>query len=240
MPHRTTARLFACALALATAPLHGAAAGESAAFNVSFGGIRAGVLAFRGEDNGGSYTVHGSARASGLLGALFDAEIDTVAQGKVNGNVYRPRMAREVTAKPDDRRERRYDFNGAGVPRITDTPARAPRPDDAPAAQQAGTVDTTTAAYAILRDRPGPLACDLDLAVFDGRKRHRIVFDRMAADGLTCAGVYSRVAGFSAAEMTEQRDWPLTLRYARLPDGTLRVERLSFLTSFGTARVTRR
>jgi hypothetical protein len=76
--------------------------------------------------------------------------------------------------------------------------------------------------------------------VFDGRKLHRIVFDRMAGDGLTCSGTYSRAAGFSAEEMSEQRDWPLTLRYARQPDGTLRVERLSFPTSFGTARVTRR
>jgi hypothetical protein len=240
MLHRMTARILACVLTLASAPAGVHAAEESASFNVSFGGIRAGVLAFRGEERGGIYTVHGSARASGLLGALFDAEIDTVAQGRVNGNTYTPGMAREVTAEPDKRRERRYDYTAAGVPRITNTPARDARPGDAPAAQQAGTVDTTTAAYAILRDRPAALACDLDLAVFDGRKRHRIVFDRMAGDGMTCSGTYSRAAGFSAEEMSEQRDWPLTLRYARQPDGTLRVERLSFPTSFGTARVTRR
>jgi len=240
MPDRRHVRALACALLLAAAPAASTAAEESAAFNVSFGGIRAGVLAFRGEEAGGSYTVHGSARASGLLGALFDAEIDTVAQGTVSGNDYRPRLAREVTAKPDDRRERRYDFTTAGVPRITNTPARAARPGDAPAAQQAGTVDTTTAAYAILRDRPPPLACDLDLSVYDGRKRHRIVFDRLAGDGVTCQGTYSRVAGFSAEEMAERRNWPLTLTYARQPDGTLRVDRLSFPTSFGTARITRR
>lgn len=238
MPHHPTLRVLAFAAILA-APT-ALAAEESAAFNVSFGGIRAGVLAFRGEEQGGSYTVHGSARASGLLGALFDAEIDTVAQGVVQGNAYSPRLAREVTAKPDDRRERRYDFTAAGVPRITNTPPRDPRPGDAPAAQQAGTVDTTTAAYAILRDRPAALACDLDLAVFDGRKRHRIVFDRMRADGLTCVGTYSRAAGFSAEEMAEQRDWTLTLSYARQPGGTLRVDRLTFPTSFGTARITRR
>lgn len=240
MPHRRHTRTLVCALLLAAAPVGVSGAEESAAFNVSFGGIRAGVLAFRGEEQGGSYTVHGSARASGLLGALFDAEIDTVAQGRVDGNDYRPALAREVTAKPDDRRERRYDYTAAGVPRITNTPARDTRPGDAPAAQQAGTVDTTTAAYAILRDRPAALACDLDLAIYDGRKRHRIVFDRLAGDGVTCSGTYSRAAGFSAEEMAERRDWPLTLSYARQPDGTLRVERLSFPTSFGTARITRR
>lgn len=240
MPIRDPVRGLACALLLAVTPATTSAAEETGAFNVSFGGIRAGLLAFRGQGDGGSYTVHGSARASGLLGALFDAEIDTVAQGTVRDNSYAPRMAREVTAKPDDRRERRYDFNGAGVPRITDTPPRAPRPGDAPAAAQAGTVDTTTAAFAILRDRPAALACDLDLAIYDGRRRHRIVFDSLSADGLTCAGRYSRVAGFSADEMAERRDWPLTLTYTRLPDGTLRVDRLNFPTSFGTARIVRR
>lgn len=240
MPYRTLAAAIACAAFLATAPAAATATEESGTFTVSFGGIRAGVLAFRGEDTRGSYTVHGSARASGVLGALFDAEIDTVAQGKIDGNRYSPRMAREVTAKPDDRRERRYDFSGAGVPLITDTPPRAARPGDAPAAAQAGTVDTTTAAYAILRDRPAGLACDLDLAIYDGRRRHRIVFDRPSADGLTCTGTYSRVAGFSAEEMAERRDWPLTLTYTPLPDGTLRVTRVDFPTSFGTARVSRR
>lgn len=240
MPIRDHLRALACALLLALTPVAAGAAEETGAFNVSFGGIRAGLLAFRGEEGSGSYTVHGSARASGLLGALFDAEIDTVAQGAVSGNTYRPRMAREVTAKPDDKRERRYDFNSAGVPRITNTPPRAARPGDAPAAAQAGTVDTTTAAFAILRDRPAALACDLDLAIYDGRKRHRIVFDQPSADGLTCSGTYSRVAGFSADEMAERRNWPLTLTYARLPDGTLRVDRLNFPTSFGTARITRR
>lgn len=240
MLHRNLVHALACATLLATAPGSTAAAEERAAFAVSFGGIRAGVLAFRGTERDGGYTVHGSARASGLLGALFDAEIDTVAQGTVSGNAYRPRMAREVTARPDDRRERRYDFDRAGVPRISDTPPRAARPGDAPAAAQAGTVDTTTAAYAILRDRPPALACDLDLAIFDGRKRHRIVFDQRSGDGLTCAGSYNRVAGFSAAEMAERRTWPLTLRYTRLPDGTLQVQQVDFPTSFGTARITRR
>lgn len=240
MPYRDLARALACATLLAAAPGTTTAAEESAAFTVSFGGIRAGLLAFQGDDSGGSYTVHGSARASGLLRALFDAEIDTVAQGAVSGNSYRPRLAREVTAKPDDRRERRYDYTDAGVPRITDTPPRAARAGDAPPDRQAGTVDTTTAAYAILRDRPAALACDLDLSIYDGRRRHRIVFDRPSADGLTCSGTYSRVAGFSPAELAERRDWPLTLTYARLPDGTLRVDRLNFPTSFGTARITRR
>lgn len=231
-----------CALALGLAVAGAARAEESAAFNVSFGGIRAGVLAYRADQSGTSYTVNGSARASGLLRALFNEEIDTVAQGRVEGNTYRPRMAREVTVGGDTRKETRYDYGAGGVPVITRTPPRAAGRNAAPASQQGDTVDTTTAAYAILRDRSPALACKLDIAIFDGRRRHRIRLTQPepTATGLICRGQYTREAGFSAKELAERAAWDLRLEYLRLPDGTLRVERLSFPTSFGTARVTRR
>lgn len=249
-PHRITGRkdtpmttrrtLFAAALICAGA--QAPAAEESAAYNVAFGGIRAGVIAFRAEEAGGRYTAHGSARASGLLGALFDAEVDTVAQGSVSANTYRPSVAREVTAGSDNRTEREYRYNGGGVPTVTRTPAKAPPSNAAPAGQQAGTVDTTTAAWAILRDRPEALACKLDISIYDGRRRQRIELNRAepTADGMTCTGQYTRVAGFSPKEMAEKTAWPLTMKYERQPNGMLRVEQLSFPTSFGRARITRR
>ncbi|WP_238547934.1 DUF3108 domain-containing protein [Meridianimarinicoccus roseus] len=260
MPHRTAypavhrghrpagaltraAAALALVLAATLAPAAGRASEESGAFDVSFGGIRAGVIAFRAQETAaGAYTAHGSARASGLLGALFDAEIDTVAQGTVSGNTYRPKVAREVTIDGKDDTERTYRYSGAGVPTITRTPPRGPSSHAAPPEAQAGTVDTTTAAWAILRDRPAALACQLDISIYDGRRRHRIELNRAepAQGGLTCSGRYTRVAGFSPDDMAERREWPLTMRYAAIPGGTLRVEQLSFPTSFGRARITRR
>ena len=232
--------VIACCFMLLCAPL--AAAEESAAYTISFGGVRAGILAFRAEDAGGRYTVNGSARASGLLGVLLDAEVDTVSQGRVSGNTYRPAMAREVTVGGSDPSRRTYSFSNVGVPKVTQEPAKKAPRHAAPPAQQAGTVDTTTAAFAILRDRPAALACDLDVSIYDGRRRHRITFDQAAPsqDGLTCTGRYTRVAGFSPKDMAGQTVWPLRKEYTRQPDGTMRVTRLSFSTSFGTARITRR
>jgi hypothetical protein len=176
------------------------------------------------------------------LGALFDAELDTVAQGRVEANTYRPTIAREVTVGSGEKTERSYRYDGAGVPTVTRTPARGPFRHAAPPSAQSGTVDTTTAAYAILRDRHPDLACKLDISVYDGRKRHRIELNRPdpTANGMTCTGRYTRVAGFSPEDMAERREWPLRLDYVRLPDGTLRVQQLSLPTSFGQARVTRR
>jgi len=230
------ARLAALALLAAG----GAAAAEEAQFAVSFAGLRAGILAYDAEVADGRYVVRGAARHSGLVGAFFDAEIDTVAEGRVSDNSYRPRIAKEVTREDGEVTEQilRYDD---GVPEVTRRPPKD-RPDNAaPPEEQRGTADTTTAAYAVLRDRPEGLACDLDIAVYDGRRRHRIRLDEREAtgDGLVCRGRYSRVAGFDAEDMAERRHWPLQMNYTRLGNGTYRVERISFPTSYGTARIVR-
>lgn len=230
--------LFACALGGTTA--QGIA--ESGQFNVSFGGIRAGILAYDGQESGGRYSVNGAARASGLLGAIFDASVDTAAQGRVSGNRYAPSAAREVTREDGETVQRVFRYPG-GVPSLTRTPPRSkPQKHAVAASGQKGTVDTTTAAFAILRDRPAGLACDLDVSIFDGAKRHRIQFSRSqkTSKGLICHGTYTRIAGFSPKEMAEQVKWPLQMDYEQLSDGNLRVTGLTFKTSFGKARIRRR
>lgn len=232
------ARLAALIIMIAAAM---PAIAEQASFNVNIGPLRAGVLAYDGRETGGSYTMRGSARPSGLIGAIFDAEVDTVSEGRVQGNSYRPRVSKEVTRDDGDVVERVYRFSG-GVPKVTRTPAKKPSSHAAPASAQGGTLDTTTAAYAILRDRPRALACDLDISIYDGTRRHRVRLNepQETEGGLVCRGRYTRVAGFDAEDMAGQRHWPLTMEYTRRGDGTLSVSRLSFPTSYGTARIVRR
>ncbi|MCA8883043.1 MAG: DUF3108 domain-containing protein [Rhodobacteraceae bacterium] len=219
-----------------------AARAETGQFTVSFGGLRAGILAYDGTGSGGRYKVAGSARPSGLAGAFFSARVDSAAQGRNTENTFAPEVAREITRDGDTTVERVFRYAG-GVPQITRTPPRSkPQRHAAPAAAQKGTVDTTTAAFAILRDRPEALACKLDIAIFDGARRHRIQFNdaQKTASGLRCGGTYTRVAGFSPEEMAEQVTWPLQMDYVRQPDGTMRVAELRFRTSFGSARIRRR
>lgn len=239
MPARLVAVALAGLLGLAGAPAPASA--EKAAFNVSFGGLRAGVIAYDADVSGASYTARGAARPSGLIGAIFDATIDTVASGAVEANSYRPRVAREITRDDGEVTERTYRYDG-GVPAITRDPPRAAPADALPPHGQAGTVDTTTAAFAILRDRPAALACALDISIYDGRRRHRIRLNdpTPTGDGMTCRGEYVRVAGFDPDDLDGKTVWPLEMDYARLDTGAMRVMRLSFPTSFGTARITRR
>lgn len=228
-------------VALAVAASAGGAWAETGRFAVSFAGLGAGTLSFEATQSGDRYRVSGAARPGGVLGMLFDAKVDSQAAGTAQGNSYRPAEAREVTRRSGETTTRTLTYRG-GVPSITDDPPDKPSRHSAPPAEQTGTVDTTTAAFAILRDRPADMACQLDLAIYDGRKRHRIALTRAeprAGGGLTCKGVYSRVAGFSPRDMSGQRDWPLTMIYDRLPDGSYRVASLSFETSVGLARIER-
>ncbi len=228
-------------LALAAAVSAGAAGAETGRFELSFAGLEAGTLSFEATQSGERYAVSGAARPGGVLGMLFDATVDTSAEGSTGGNSYRPAEAREITRRGGETTTRTFTYAG-GVPAVTDDPPDTPSKHSAPPAGQKGTVDTTTAAFAILRDRPADLACRLDLSIYDGRKRHRIVLgepEPRAGGGLTCRGVYSRVAGFSSRDMAGQRDWPLTMIYDRLPDGRYRVSSLSFETSVGAARIQR-
>lgn len=232
-------RAASLAVALVAVP-GGTAMAESGRFAVSFGGLGAGTLSYDATVAGDAYAMQGRARQGGVLGLVFSARVDSSAEGKVVDNRYAPRLAREVVREGGETETRTLSYKG-GIPSVTDDPPDRPSRHAAPPGEQKGTVDSTTAAFAILRDRPEALACRLDLSLYDGRRRHRIRLDQAqpSADGLTCRGVYSRVAGFSPEDMQGQRDWPLTLDYVRLADGTLRVSTLTFPTSFGTARIER-
>src|SRR6056297_218360 len=228
------------AMIAATATLAHGAAAESASFDVSFAGIRAGMLAYDADMSGSTYIARGSARASGLAGAIFDARADVAANGKASGNAYRPAFYKEVVKEDGDTITRSFKYSG-GVPAVRRDPPKEPRDHHAPPGRQAGTVDPMTAAFAILRDRPDGLACALDISVYDGAQRSRIELNRPARDGdrLICEGRYTRVAGFKPKEMAERTVWPLTMEYSRAGD-VWQVEQLRFPTSFGAARITRR
>lgn len=229
--------------ALALAGLAGAAgATEQARFTVSLGGLRAGTIVVEGSESGGRYELRGAARAGGLAQLATDAAFDSVARGQVTGNRYRPEIARERITEGGEIRERVFRY-AAGVPEVSRTPPEdEPDPHAVPAGRQQGTIDPSTAAFAILRDRPADLACTLDLAVFDGTRRHRIRLDRRTPteDGLVCEGTYTRVAGFKPETLAERRDWPLRMEYRKAPKGAYEVHELSFPTSYGTVRVLRR
>ncbi|MCR9088438.1 MAG: DUF3108 domain-containing protein [Rhodobacteraceae bacterium] len=226
---------FACLLAVP-------AAAEEGSFNVSLAGVRAGILAYSGEESGGRYTARGSARASGLAGVVLDVTLDTVAQGRVRGNSYRPASYRQVGTERGKSRDMSFRYRG-GVPSVTRNPPRTLPDYVANPAAQGGTLDPTTTAYAMLRDRPRDLMCQLDIDLFDGRRRAEIKYVglRQGRDGtLICEGEYRRLQGFKPEELAEKPFWPFTVTYSPLGGGNFRVTEVRIPTTFGAMRMRRR
>lgn len=235
MIYRLVLMFCACVAALP-------AVAEQGSFAVSLAGIRAGTLAYSGEESGGRYTARGSARATGLAGAVLDVTLDTVATGRVSGNTYRPESYRQQGREGDKARDMTFSYRG-GVPSVTRNPPRKLPPEAARPAAQGGTLDPTTTAYAMLRDRPRDLMCQLNVSLFDGRRRASIRYAslrKINGGKLICEGQYRRVQGFSAKELAEKPVWPFTVTYTPLGGGMYRVTEVRIPTTFGAMRMRRR
>lgn len=219
----------------------GSALAEEASFDVRLAGLKGGVLAYSATESGGSYKAQGSAQATGLAGQVFTAKVDVAANGGVRGNRYAPRGYVEHSQTKRGVRKARFTYKN-GVPDVKkDPPDTNRQPYHANPVQQKGTVDPLTAAFAILRDRSDALVCDLDIQPYDGRERTHIRLSDPQRDGdtLLCQGRYSRISGFSDAEMARQVHWNFTVSYQWAGD-VWQVHKVRVPTSYGVVSITRR
>lgn len=235
-------RIAAVAVILAAG---GAAAGQqdSAIFDLTLKGLHTGTLSVSGAIEGKSYAASGVLKSGGLVALVRKVRYDARARGTVVNGTFTPTRYEEDADTGKRRSQSVMDYK-AGVPQVkVYNPPKAPRPGDIDPATQGGTVDPLTAAYAALRDVAPEEACKLKLVMFDGRRRSQVVLTDpkpAAGGGLTCAGEYRRLEGFSAEEMAEKARFPFRMTYAPLPDGRLRVMEISMDTIYGKGRLTRR
>lgn len=223
---------FTCAPAVA----------EDARFSVSLRGLNAGSLAYRADETGGRYRVEGQALPAGLARTLYPGSAVASVEGRVDGNSYAPASYAENVTKRGESKSARFTYS-RGVPKVVKNPPdRKRKKFHARPRDQKGTVDPLTTVFAILRDRPADLACNLDISPFDGRERTRIRMSNGSRKGdrLVCPGTYSRVAGFSPKEMAEKVHWPFTVTYQIGADGLHKVERVDVPTTIGTVVFRRR
>ena len=113
---------------------------------------------------------------------------------------------------------------------------------DAPdPATQSGTLDPLSAIFTLLRDVPRANACNLDMAIFDGKRRTRIAVWPQASESElpACTGIYQRLQGFTDKEVARHKQFDLTLTYEDAGNGQLRVSRVAFDSLYGIASVDR-
>ncbi len=229
-------RRIALALALALAA---PAAAEEIVFDITLAGLRVATLVLDGTVTGDRYRVTGTIRTTGV-GAIRRVLWQAQAEGRVQGGSLRTlRYAEQVEIGPR-RSATTVDWSG-GVPVVTVTgePREAGTPADP--AGQAEAVDPLTAMFAGMRDVPQAGACRLSLQVFDGQRATRArLSGPVAAEGVTCTGLYTRLAGFADREMADRTRFPFTATFVPAGDGTLRLMELRTPTVVGSAVLERR
>ena len=211
-------------------------------FTFTLKGLTAGQLSINGKIQGNSYGANGVMEAKGLLGALRTMRYDATVTGSYANGRFTPQRFDETAQRGSDRFQYVTIYKGGTPVSVSRVPPRSPRPTDVDPAQQGGTIDPLTALYAVLRDVDRDEACKLSVFMYDGSKRTQVSLSRPspAGTGVTCAGEYRRIAGFSEREMKEKSLFPFTLTYAPTPDGTrLQVVSIETDTILGKGRLTR-
>jgi hypothetical protein len=214
---------------------------HAATYDLTLGGLRAGVVSFSAVEDGGQYSAAARAVSSGLVALVQDLSYDARATGRLTGGGFVPSRYQE-SANTGERSSRAVMEYVNGVPQLKAyDPPQERRSRDVDPATQGGSLDPMTAIYALLRDVPREEVCTLDVPVFDGRRASRVTTAGPQADGalIVCAGEYRRVAGFSRSQMRKKTRFPFTITYA--PAGArYQVERISIDTLYGRATLDRR
>jgi hypothetical protein len=213
------------------------AAAQTALFDVSIAGIRAGELSLSAERNGATYEAGGRARATGLLGAVSRLRFDGTARGRVarDGSLV-PENYAARSRSPRSERDTVIHFDDGRPVRVSVQPPRANQVTPT----SASAVDPVSAAYALLLDTRADSICNARMEIFDGSRRSQVLVGRaQPRDGaLVCNGQYSRIEGDDHSVW--QPDWTFRLIYRHTGDGGVALERIETPTRFGTAVLTRR
>jgi len=212
-------------------------------FDVILRGIKAGELRIDGRIEGDSYAASGVMETTGLAAMLRKIRYTATTQGTARDTRFTPARYTE-TAERGNGHQRDFEIRySAGTPvSVTSNPPRTPKGRDVDPAAQGGTIDPLTALYAVLRDVAPDQACQLDVKMFDGARRSQVQLSAPTpkGKGVTCAGEYRRLEGFSAREMAEKSRFPFTLTYLPTSDGRLRVVDISTETILGKGHLKRR
>lgn len=215
---------------------------QSARFDVEIRGLTVGRLDFSAVENANSYAVSGTMQSTGLAGMLRKMKYTASVRGSLTARGFSPQRYEQTGGSGSGYSEEVVVWQG-GLPRIErQDPPKVARASDAKPADQRGTVDTLTALYATLRDVAPGGECQSSVIIYDGRYRMQLKLASPRptnAGGVSCAGEYVRLAGFSPEDMAERTQFPFALHYVPV-DGRMRVAEVTMTSLYGSARMVRR
>jgi hypothetical protein len=233
-------RGIAAVLALA---FPSAALAEGAIFDVYYKGLKAAEMSFDLSSTGQAYDASGRVTDAGVLGYLVTFKYSGAVKGSLSGDRFQPTAYAALNITRKNQRHVTMSFSGGRPVKVVTEPERNRRDYDVDPTTQDGVLDPLTAAVALLSERPVSDGCAASLDIFDGFKRSQIVVSDGPASkggGLTCKGVYRRIAGFPPDEMADRSDFPFTLELRPNAGGMLEVASFAAASTIGNIVAERR
>jgi len=207
--------LAAAGLALLAAVLPSKAGAEALSYDVFIRGFRVGEVKFESRNEGDVYKVQGVMGSRGFFGGFIRRQFAQV----------------DIT------------YEGNGPKSVVRTPARQAEAFDVDPVSLSNVLDPITATWVLLGDVKTRDLCSHNFRVFDGSRVSgvRLAADKVAKDVatneaaeaeetaqvVTCLGNYTRIAGFTPAQLSERTVYPFRLQYSKIRDETWRVSRFA-------------
>ena len=188
-------------------------------------GLKLGELWIASHSINGRYRTISQFATTGALRTLAKVRFDLQSAGRwrSNGQTAEPRTYTENLDTGRRQSSATLTYVG-GIPRVESGTIGQPE-EDAPAPlnplTQRDTIDPATALWLAAGPLPEARLCDLDLPIFDGARRTRLVLSPPLETeaGFTCRGAFIREAGYSEKQLRKDGSFDLSLNYVRRRDG---------------------
>lgn len=193
------------------------------AMTIYAGGITLGKLdmdvTFRGSD----YHMVSNLTTGGMVNALWQAEIQATASGKVGAKTLLPGLYDSYDIHGDKKQEVSLTYDGDAPPRLYAQPAYSTTGYEVKPEDQKTTLDPASALTMIVSGiaaQPGN-PCGLTAPVFDGRRRYNVEMSKKrdmdikmdsglySGPGYLCDLRYNQLAGFKPRVLKAKESFPL-------------------------------
>lgn len=215
-------------------------------FGLYVAGLKAGSIQISGRLSGtnddGQYILEGALSPTSVMRHFHDVGYSGVVQGALRDGQVLPAAYHSHTRTQSRENEVKLHFTETTPVVKLYSPSREPRDYDVDPVAQNGVIDPLSAAHLLFRDQTSADLCNKVIEVFDGRRRTRLTLETPIETGqdTTCAGAYSRIAGFSPDDMQEQVNFPFTLVYTKGDADIYKLSSFTTETTFGRAEATRK
>lgn len=210
------------------------------AFTVTFRGLSVAEISGTARETEDAYAAAVQIRATGLVSTFARVRFDMAVEGFRDGDRLSPYRYRDNV----DTGQRRGAVDllwsaGSGPVLLSPPPEVEPgviavQPDAANGVQ-----DRLTLLWRLARPQPDTALCNWQATMFDGARLASFTIAAPRIDGAsaTCDGVYSRLAGYPEAELSNAARFPFDVTYRRTATGLWELTGASGASIYGPVRI---